>query len=309
MVDRRNSSDANFLFDSSLQNDHLKEDNAIIASDNEIRLATFVSSPTVRAIGNGLTLVDGTAANTIKITAGWAIDDLGRQIILTTDIDNIALPDGAGGANYVAIHYANTYSSPRVARGNGVEYNTTIQDSYITDVAVAQQPVGIAPYWIWLGTAAIIGGVRIYGMAEGTLRDYRWRKNDFWNREFGWSDGSAAAPVGMIIPAAESWLCHQGVISETMRMPYAGYIDRLYVQTSVVPVQIVTWRVRIAGVAAFSMAQGAAVTTANIIYSPPTAMIAYPFAAGDTIHVTAQGAAPTASLQAIATVAGGITGW
>ncbi len=309
MVNRRNSGDSNFYFDSSLQNDHRKADNATIASDNEIRLATYGGN----RIGEGLVLSDGTNPGTIAISPGWAVDDLGSMIIVPTAIDNLALLDATGRGNSIAICYTNTYADPRVARGNGVEYNTTICDSYTIDVALAQQPVGIAPYWVRLGIAERVGAAAgVYKMEEATGIDARakhWRKNPFWDRSFGWSDLTGPAPAAIAIPAAETWLFHQGVNTAVMKMSYDGYIDRLHINTSAAPGQIVTWRVRINGALAFTVTQAAVATDAQVIYAPATAAVDYTFAMADTIHVTAEGALATAPVQAIATVGGCITGW
>ena len=314
MVDRRNSTDANFLFDSSLQNDHLKEDNAIIASDNEIRLATFTNSAYPHAIGEGLVLSDGTNPGTVRISAGWAIDDLGRKITVPVALNNIALLDTGGGINYIAIRYSNTYSAPRVARGNGVEYNTTIQDSYITDVALAQQVYGMPDYWIRLGVATRVGaGTGLYGM-KAVLRTLPWRQKDpIWSRTFGWHNADAKHTT-LAIPATETWLYHQGVNSEIMNAGFAGYVKYLGIRTSAAPggAITITWRVRIAGAVAFSLVQGAAVTNMSVTFSHPEALALYSFTAEQPIHVTAQASAsstPSAAMHAIAVINGGITGW
>jgi len=306
MVDRRNSTDANFLFDSSLQNDHLKEDNAIIASDNEIRLMLMPSL--AQGIGNGLTIADGTGVNTVRVKAGWAIDDIGRKVTLSAVVDNIADADVTGGWNYVAIRYSNLYSAPRVARGNGVEYNTTISDGYTLDVSAVQQPLGAPNYWIRLGRFKEFAGFSP-DTTQPTYRTYNiMRKSDTLSFWWGNINPATGEPRAVAVPVAAALLkSSAGCNLDLFRVPYSGYIYRNYVQSNVVPVTGVNFNVRRNGallVGGIGVALSGAATTTQIDFDPSDAMVLFAFNKGDTISVTAEdGGGPSAAIQAVCNLA------
>ena len=306
MVDRRNSTDANFLFDSSLQNDHLKEDNAIIASDNEIRLMLMPNL--AQGIGNGLTIAGGTDVNTVRVRAGWAIDDIGRKVTLSAVVDNIADADVTGGWNYVAIRYSNLYSAPRVARGNGVEYNTTISDSYTLDVSAVQQPLGAPNYWIRLGRFMEEVAAFSPDTTQPTYRTYNiMRKSDTLSFWWGNINPATGEPRAVAVPVAAALLkSSAGCNLDLFRVPYSGYIHRIYVQSSIAPVAAVDFQGLINGapLVGFGASIGAAATTDQHDYDPSRAAVSFAFNKGDTIGTQADcGGGPSAAIQAVCNLA------
>ena len=305
MVDKRNSTDANFPFDSSLQNDHLKEDNAIIASDNEIRLMLMPNL--VQGIGNGLTIADGTGVNTVRVGAGWAIDDIGRKVTLSAVVDNIADADTTGGWNYVAIRYSNLYSAPRVARGNGVEYNTTISDSYTLDVSAVQQPLGAPNYWIRLGRFIELTEFSP-DTTQPTYRTYNiMRKSDTLSFWWGNINPATGEPRAVAVPPMAALLkSSAGCNLDLFRVPYSGYIHRIYVQSSIAPVAAVDFQGLINGapLVGFGASIGAAATTDQHDYDPSLAAASFAFNKGDTIGTQADcGGGPSAAIQAVCNLA------
>ncbi|MGD8719133.1 MAG: hypothetical protein PVH29_09975 [Candidatus Zixiibacteriota bacterium] len=148
MVSRTNVNDRHFLADLAYNDDYRRDVNA---AEQAVREAAADVCGTGAVIFDGLTVEDSTSTGKFKINPGRARDTDKRNIVISSDEDNLNPAEDSTGANYIAVRHSWSDSSAGNAVKTGRPYSRVRADAYEIDISTTRHDE--TKGWVNLATA------------------------------------------------------------------------------------------------------------------------------------------------------------
>jgi|GEM_PF-1926564 len=236
MPDRTNVNDALFPDDNIFNDDYTRDVNASIEDHRNVILDYYDTA----VIFKGLTIEEGTDADSVKVLAGRAADMDGYRVIVPIDVDNIPLIDSAGNPNYIAIRHVWAYSGDRLpAKAGAVTYNSVRSDDYEINIALIQQTE--AAGWILLGYAYKAGSIWYFVTDVPTYRS-RDARTEIWSETWGYPGPVGTIPNGMYHHGVQDARIHpettiliRQIQASVIQAPVGDTIDFTFLLNGVLP--------------------------------------------------------------------------